>query len=347
VAKFLVTGGCGFIGSHLCERLLGEGHSVRVLDNLSTGRRQNIPSQVELVIGDVADVPLVQEVMSGVSGCFHLAAVASVEQSNTDWVGTHRANLSGTVAVFSAARNRPRAPVPVVYASSAAVYGDPGTLPLAEDCPTRPLTAYGADKLGSELHGHVASLVHRVPTTGLRFFNVFGPRQDPRSPYSGVISIFAQRLLTGQALTLYGDGRQTRDFVYVSDVVDHLCAAFARSTDAARVFNVCTGRPTNLLGLAATIGDILGITPQFLYQQRRRGDIMDSLGNPQLARRHLGVAATTPLREGLVRTLDYLRDQTAKYPRQAPAVPSRPWLVPPLVPETRPRPYASGSTGAE
>lgn len=245
--------------------------------------------------------------MAGADGCFHLAAIASVERGNQDWLGTHRANLTGSIAVFDAARRaNPAGPIPVVYASSAAIYGDNPALPLAEDAAPRPLSAYGADKLGSEQHGFVAAHVHGVPTTGLRFFNVYGPRQDPRSPYSGVISIFCDRLRAGQPVTIFGDGGQSRDFVFVADVVRALLAAMERSaagSAAARVFNVCTGRATTIRDLAATIAGILGQDPAIAFAPPRAGEIRASLGDPARAASGLGVTAATPLRDGLARTL--------------------------------------------
>ncbi|MGH7209981.1 MAG: NAD-dependent epimerase/dehydratase family protein, partial [Acetobacteraceae bacterium] len=215
MSRYLVTGGCGFIGSHLCDALLAHGHAVRVLDDLSTGRRENLPPAAELIVGDVGDAALAAHALDGVSGCFHLAAIASIERGVQDWPGTHRVNLSATVGLLDAIRRLP-APVAFVCASSAAVYGDCDRLPLDEDAPARPLSAYGADKLGCELHARVAAHVFAVPTVGLRFFNVYGPRQDPRSPYSGVISIFCDRLRRGAPIDLFGDGEQTRDFVFVA-----------------------------------------------------------------------------------------------------------------------------------
>ena len=198
MARFLVTGGCGFIGSHLVDRLLAEGAQVVVLDDLSTGRKENLAPGAELIIGDIRDRNSVRDAMTGVDGCFHLAAIASVEKAREAWSDTHAVNLAGTVTIFDAARHASsKGPVPVVYASSAAVYGNPGDDwkgRISEEAPTVPLSAYGADKLGCELHGRVAWTVHGVPTVGFRFFNVYGPRQDPASPYSGVISIFANRV---------------------------------------------------------------------------------------------------------------------------------------------------------
>ena len=176
--RWLVTGGCGFIGSHLVDALLARGDTVRILDDLSTGKRHDVLAGAELRVGDVADRDEVARALTGVDGCFHLAAVASVERCTQDWLGSHRTNLTGTVTVFDAARSAGPSPLPVVYASSAAVYGDNPHVPLSETATTRPLSAYGADKLACEFHAQVAWGVHRVPNLGLRFFNVYGPRQD-------------------------------------------------------------------------------------------------------------------------------------------------------------------------
>lgn len=296
---FLITGGAGFIGSHLADALLAKGARVRVLDDFSTGKPANLDPRCELMVGDVADPAALRGAMAGMAGCFHLAAIASVARGNADWRGTHRTNQSGSIAVFEAARETGR--LPVVYASSAAVYGDLAGAVAEEDAACAPLTAYGADKLGSELHARVAWQVHGVPTLGLRFFNVYGPRQDPSSPYSGVVSIFAARLARGEGVTVHGDGRQTRDFVFVADVVAHLQAAMAhlRAERGSRVLNVCTGRATSVRELAAIIADLFGAAPAISHGPARPGDIARSLGNPARAIATLGVAATVPLKEGL------------------------------------------------
>jgi UDP-glucose 4-epimerase len=300
MALYLVTGGAGFIGSHLVEALLARGDRVRVLDDLSTGKRENLGPAVELIVGDVADAACVAGAMRGVDGCFHLAAVASVELGNRDWLGTHRTNLTGAITIFDAARRaQPDRTVPVVYASSAAVYGDTPDPPLAETAAKRPLSAYGADKLGCELHARVAAQVHGVRTAGCRFFNVYGPRQDPASPYSGVISIFFNRIGKGQGITIFGDGGQTRDFIYVADVVDALLKAMRQESPGARVFNVCTGKTTTLLELAAAIGHVFGQTPAIAFADARAGDIRESLGNPAMARDVLGFRANLSIEEGL------------------------------------------------
>jgi UDP-glucose 4-epimerase len=304
MARYLVTGGCGFIGSHLVDNLLADGHAVIVLDDLSTGKRANLDARARLIVGDVADPVLVQQAMAGAEGCFHLAAIASVARSNEDWLGTHRVNQTGSITVFDAARPRDgNAPIPVVYASSAAIYGDAERTPIDETTPSRPLTAYGADKLGSELHGRVASHVHGVPTIGLRFFNVYGPRQDPASPYSGVISIFADRIAAGKPLTIHGDGRQSRDFVYVGDVVAHLRAAMRAQDGGAKAFNVCTGRATSVADLARLISARLGVAAEIFHGPPRPGDIRHSIGAPDQATAALGARAEITIEDGLDRLI--------------------------------------------
>ncbi|MGB0942027.1 MAG: NAD-dependent epimerase/dehydratase family protein [Marinomonas sp.] len=305
--KYLVTGGCGFIGSHLCDALIELGHEVTVLDNLSTGFRKNLSAKAELIIADVSEHDVVMNAMQDKDGCFHLAAVASVEQSHIDWSGTHCINQTGSINVFDAARaNKVRGAVPVVYASSAAVYGDNATLPLSEKATPTPISAYGADKLGSELHARVAWLNHSVPTIGMRFFNVYGPRQNPKSPYSGVISIFIDKILARQAVTIYGNGSQTRDFVYVGDVVRHLVRSMSRATENAEIFNVCTGHSTSILQLAKTLFAVSGVPPQIDFRAARSGDIFTSLGHPKKAQVGLNIEAKVELGKGLKMTVSAL-----------------------------------------
>ncbi len=314
MADYLVTGGCGFIGSHVADALLAAGSGVRILDDLSTGARANAPRGAEVIVGDVADGSAVEAAMAGMDGCFHLAAIASVQMGLEDWAGTHRVNLGGTIHVFEAARRaRAGEPVPVVYASSAAVYGDNPEVPLAEAAAPSPISAYGADKLGCELHGRVAAEAHGVPTAGLRFFNVYGPRQDPGSPYSGVISIFADRIGKGEEVTIYGDGGQVRDFVYVGDVVRALLAAMAALDPAApawAVYNVCAGRAISVNELAATLGAISRVEPRIRHAPARAGDIRTSIGDPAKAAAALGFEARTTLADGLAATLAALADET-------------------------------------
>jgi len=323
MARFLVTGGCGFIGSHLVDALLRQGHQVRVLDDLSSGRTHNLAPEAELMVGDVADPAITALAMTGITGCFHLAAIAGVQPSLADWTGTHRVNQSGTVTVLDAARP---AAVPVVYASSAAIYGDSAEPRLVETLPARPLTPYAVDKLGSELHARVATRIHGVPTTGLRFFNVYGPRQDPASPYAGVITTFAANIVAGRPLDLHGGGEQQRDFVFVADAVVHMVAAMERLLErqrdrrpaAADVFNVCTGQPTRIRDLVVLIARLAGRQPTLRQVAPRAGDIRRSLGDTSAAIHHLRVAATTTLDEGLRATLSRL---TPDLPADTPAAP--------------------------
>jgi UDP-glucose 4-epimerase len=312
MGTFLVTGGAGFIGSHLCEALLRERHAVRVLDDLSSGSRANLPPGVEFLHGDIGCPETVSDALEGVDGCFHLAAIASVERGMRDWLGTHRVNLTGTITLLDAIRRRsPASPIPFVYASSAAVYGDAATLPLTEATQTRPLSAYGADKLSCELHAAVGGHVHAIPTVGLRFFNVFGPRQDPKSPYSGVISIFCDRLLRDATVEIYGDGLQTRDFVYVDDVVGALLSAMAHRAQQPVIFNVCSGAPVSVLDLARTIAELAGRQPEIRFMPPRAGEVRHSTGCPDTARAKLALPDPTPLRTGLARTLAWLRNSAA------------------------------------
>lgn len=300
--RFLVTGGCGFIGSHLVERLLLLGYDVKVLDHLSTGRIENVPPGTDVMVADVSDAETVRAAMQGIDGCFHLAAVASVARSNSDPMLSNETNLRGAINVFHTAAAV--GGVPVVYASSAAVYGASGRVPLSELVETRPISVYGADKLSAEIHAQVVTHLYGVPTVSLRFFNVYGPRQDTSSPYSGVISIFAERLLNGRPLTIHGDGSQQRDFVYVGDVVDVLIAAMTNRPSGAIVCNICTGIGTSVRQLAALLSSLIGTRPSYEFAPARPGDICVSTGDPGRVVELYGLAKPTGLRDGLIRLLE-------------------------------------------
>lgn len=302
MAGYLITGGCGFVGSHLADALLARGDRVVVLDNLSSGKRENLPQGVRLIEGSVDDPRAVQQAIEGCVGVFHLAGVASVAWCNEHWRDGHLTNQTGTVTVLEAAKGAGR--IPVVYTSSAAVYGETGEGAVEENRQVRPLTAYGADKYGSELHARIAWEVHGVPTVGLRPFNIYGPRQDPSSAYSGVISIFNNRLASGLPVTVYGDGNQTRDFVFVADVVRFLLAAMGRADAVAgRVFNACTGWSTTLLDLIDILGRLHRVTPEIVHATGRVGDIRHSRGDATQAQGALGVRAEIRLDQGLQRLL--------------------------------------------
>lgn len=295
----LVTGGAGFIGSHLVDRLLIDGHEVRVLDDFSSGHRENLMRHDRLSVtqGSVADFATVDEVMQGVDWVFHEAAVASVPRTVNDPLGTHGANYLGTLHVLEAARRH--AVARVVFAASAAAYGDLPGLPKREDMPVSPLSPYAVDKVASEYACYVYHRLYGLATVCLRYFNVFGPRQDPSSPYSGVISIFMDRLRRGETPTIYGDGGQIRDFVYVADVVEANLRAVVSEQVAGRVINIASGLPVTLLELLATIGRINGVDVRPRLDQPRAGDIRESLADISLARELLGWSPGHSLRKGL------------------------------------------------
>lgn len=291
---FLVTGGAGFIGSHLVERLLSLGHRVRVLDDLSSGKRDNLAPESELLEGDIRDPVVVERAFDGAAVCFHLAAIASVQKSIEAPRETSEVNLLGTATVFEAAC---RAGVPVIYASSAATYGANENVPLPETAPPQPLSPYASDKLSNEFQARALGASRGLRTFGLRFFNVYGPRQDPHSPYSGVVSIFLQRAVDGEELVIYGDGDQSRDFVHVYDVTRFLVAAIQKADVSAPVVNVCTGKGTSVTELARIL--VERYRAKIRYEPARAGDIRTSLGSPELAHRVLGITAEIPFRQGL------------------------------------------------
>jgi len=304
--KYLVTGGCGFIGSHLVDALQAAGHDVVVLDDFSTGKRENVTGEAEIVEGCICDVSQFEKIIPKVDGVFHLAAIASVDMSRTQWEWTHQVNLGGMVNVMSVISKQDKK-IPVVYASSAAVYGDNQNIPLDADDEVKPLTAYGADKLGCEQHAKVGAVVHDIPSVGCRFFNVYGPRQDPSSPYSGVISIFADRIARGDCITFFGDGEQTRDFVYVADIVKSLQASMGLLEEEVEpqslVVPICTGRKTSLLQLADVIESLTSCVVEKKFEAPRLGDIKHSLGDTSVLNNTLNVTADVELKEGLRHTL--------------------------------------------
>lgn len=284
----------------------GQG-SRRSLDGL----RKNLPRQAEFIEADVTDPEAVDRAFDRVNGCFHLAAIASVERSHREWVRTHQVNLTGTINVFDQARPaRRRAEVPVVYASTAAIYGNCGNVPVDEESPAAPMSAYGADKYACELHARIAGAIHGVPTVGLRFFNLYGPRQDPLSPYSGVISIFADRLLRGEPIEIFGDGEQTRDFTYIGDAVRALRRAMRVTTTGAFIYNVCTGEAQSVIGLAQTMAALCRTELVVHRRPARCGEVRMSIGDPRRAAEQLGFTAHTTLADGLAMTLGGLGHQT-------------------------------------
>ena len=297
--KALVTGGAGFIGSHIVDRLLDDGHEVTVFDDFSTGKNENLPDHDRLVVieGDIRDYDALLNNMVGVEHVFHQAAIASVPKTIDDPIGSNAVNYQGTLHVLEAARNS--GVQKVVFASSAAVYGDEPTLPKVETMLPVTLSPYAVDKLASEHACRIYHQLYGLETVCLRYFNVFGPRQDPSSPYSGVISIFADRLDQGLTPTVYGDGEQTRDYIFVSDVVEANMKAIANSAATGEVFNIATGNKTTLNQLLQTMCDLKGVDVAADYQQMRQGDIKDSYANVDKAAALLEWKADIELNQGL------------------------------------------------
>jgi UDP-glucose 4-epimerase len=299
--RILVTGGAGFIGSHLVEALLESGYSVRVLDDLSSGKLSNLPidrCHLTLVVGDVADAPTVERAMKDCSAVVHLAAVASVQASVDDPIATHQSNFVGTLNICEAMR---QAGVRrVVYASSAAIYGNNGEgMAITEDTPKNPLTPYAADKLASEHFLDFYRRQHGLEPVILRFFNIYGPRQDPSSPYSGVISIFSERAQKKLPITVYGDGEQTRDFVYVNDLVKVLVQAVSEPEPINEPVNVGFNRSTSVNELAATLSELLGRSLTLNYDAPRSGDIKHSRADNSRLLERFSLSSPTCFTEGL------------------------------------------------
>ena len=294
----LITGGAGFIGSHTVERLLELDIRVRVLDNLSTGKRSNLDldhPRLELMEGDVRDRALVKGVMAGVSHVVHLAAQVFTTASVEDPPASASHNIMGFVNVLHTAKEA--GVKRFVYASSVAVYGNPAEIPSTEDSPLAPLSPYGLEKRTNEDYAALYGGLFGFASIGLRLSNVYGPRQDPSSPYSGVISQFVRKLWERQPLTLYGSGEQTRDFVYLGDVANTIVTALA--SDYHGICNVGRGEPISLLQLIDALAEIAGHRPEVLRLPRRAGDILHSVVDPSRLRKTLGVVPAISFKEGL------------------------------------------------
>lgn len=292
----LITGGAGFIGSHLSDYFLKVGHNVTIIDNLSSGKVENVSKKCNFVRGDINDVSLLERSFKGVDLCYHLAAIPSVQKSVEQWVECNKVNLVGTINVFLQAA---RKGIPVVYASSAAVYGDAQTLPLSEELKVRLISPYGADKYSCEIQAGVFGYVHGLRSLGLRFFNVYGPRQDPNSPYSGVISIFSDRIIKGKPLDIYGDGSQVRDFIFIDDVVRCLDLAKDFAAAEAEVYNVSTGYGVTINELIDNLFKIVKKPVPINYLDWREGDIYKSVGSPNKAKQSMSFEAQNDLYNGL------------------------------------------------
>jgi UDP-glucose 4-epimerase len=308
MTNVLVTGGAGFIGSHIVERLVRDGYDVTVLDDLRSGSETNLNGcrdKITFIHGSILDREALTRAMEGVVYVFHEAAIPSVPESILHPEETHEVNVTGTLRVLEVARkaNVRR----VIYASSSAVYGDSPTLPKHEDMKPILKSPYAAHKLVSEDYARLYTTLHGIETIGLRYFNVYGPRQDPHSEYSGVISKFITTTLHGDSVTIYGDGAHTRDFVYVDDVVDANMCAMNAEEGGGNVFNVGSGQATSLLDLRATIAREVGIDRAPTFHPAREGDILHSCSDIERAQNILGFAPRVSLEEGLRNTIAFYR----------------------------------------
>jgi nucleoside-diphosphate-sugar epimerase len=307
----LVTGGAGFIGSHIAEELLRQGERVRILDNLATGKRENVealPGEPEFIEGDVCDPEVVRRAVADVEIVYHQAAIPSVPRSIDDPFTTNRAAVDGTLQLIAAAREA--GVRRMTYASSSSVYGEHEEMPTREDVPTVPISPYAVAKLTGELYTRLAHRCWGLEAVTLRYFNVYGPRQDPASMYAGVTPIFVREMLSGNTPTIFGDGEQTRDFTYVTDVVQaNLKAAGASSSAVGCVFNAACGVQTSVNRLYELVAGILGFTEPPNYAPPRAGDIRRSEADISAARDTLGYEPRVPLEEGLRKTIDWLKTQ--------------------------------------
>jgi UDP-glucose 4-epimerase len=310
--RYLVTGGCGFIGSHLTVALVRRGDTVRVLDSLATGRRANlaeVAGDVEIVEGDVCDLEAVRRAVTGVEYVLHQAALASVQRSVDDPLETHHADATGTLNVLSAAQQAGAGRV--LYAASAAAYGDDPTLPKHEDLPPRPLSPYAAAKLAGEHYCAAFARSYGLPTVSLRYFNIYGPRQDPRSDSASVVPRFVTALLRGEPPTIFGDGTQSRDFTHVDDVVAANLLALDAAEATGEPINVASGERYSLLDLVATLNAILGTEIAPHHAPRRAGDVWHSQASITRAERVLGYRPARSFAAGLRRTVAWYRDQAS------------------------------------
>jgi UDP-N-acetylglucosamine/UDP-N-acetyl-alpha-D-glucosaminouronate 4-epimerase len=307
MAHYLVTGGAGFIGSHLAEELVRRGETVRVVDNLSTGKRRNlshVPS-VEFIEGDLADLDVARRAVKGIDYVLHQAAIPSVPRSVEDPITSNRANIDASLNMLVAARDA--GVKRLVYAGSSSAYGNTPTLPKVETMAPAPLSPYALQKLVAEQYCQMFTRLYGLQTVTTRYFNVFGPRQDPSSPYSGVISIFISALCEGRRPTIYGDGEHTRDFTYVANVVDGVLRACTADNASGEVINVATSGRISLNTLFNTVRDLVRSTVEPIYAEPRAGDVKDSQADISKAKRVLGYQPSVTFEAGLAKTVEWYR----------------------------------------
>jgi len=307
MAQYLVTGGAGFIGSHLCEELVRRGETVRVVDSLITGKRANLAHVpgVEFIEGDLADVAVATRAVRGVDYVLHQAALPSVPRSVEDPITSNRANIDASLNLLVAARDA--GVKRVVYAGSSSAYGNSATMPKVETMPTAPLSPYALQKLVAEQYCQMFTRLYGLETVTIRYFNVFGPRQAPSSPYSGVISLFIKALFENQRPKIYGDGEHTRDFTYVANVVDGVLRACHAKDASGEVINVATNGRVSLNQLFATLRTLIGASVEPIYDKPRAGDVKDSQADIDKAARLLGYKPLVTFEQGLKNTVDWYR----------------------------------------
>ncbi len=310
MSKYVVTGGAGFIGSHLSRELVRQGHEVVVLDNLSTGRRENLDDvldRLHLVEGSITDLDTVMACCEGADCVFHQAALPSVPRSVKDPLTSDEHNVGGTLRVFWGAHQQ--GVRRVVYAASSSVYGDTEVLPKHEGMQPRPMSPYAVNKRVAELYGSVFNDLYGLSTIGLRYFNVFGPRQDPGSAYAAVVPKFITAFLEGEAPLIHGDGGQSRDFTYIQNVVEANLAACAAPPEAGgRSYNIALGGRVTVKDLCLRIRDLVGSEIAPVHEETRAGDVRHSQADISLAKEYLDYEGSVDLDEGLARTVDWYRD---------------------------------------
>ncbi|NRB11111.1 MAG: NAD-dependent epimerase/dehydratase family protein [Rickettsiaceae bacterium] len=300
MSTYLVTGGAGFIGSHLTDRLINLGYKVIVLDDLSLGKEENINSKAEFIKGSISDTALLEQLFTKANFCYHLAATTSVQKSINDWVACHQNNLTATVNMFNIAAE---SKVPVVYASSAAVYGTIDKVPINEDINIIPLSPYGMDKYCCELQAKLFADIKGLDSIGLRFFNVYGLRQDASSPYSGVISLFTDKINNDVAINVYGDGNQERDFIHVNDVVQALIKAKDHASTKAEIYNVCTEIGVSINQLIKILFELSNKKVPINYSPAKAGDIYKSIGSASKIKQELNFSSNVTIKQGLTELL--------------------------------------------
>ncbi|MFK5986731.1 MAG: NAD-dependent epimerase/dehydratase family protein [Pseudomonadota bacterium] len=313
MATYLITGGCGFIGSHLSHKLLNKGENVRIIDNLSTGKINNVSSSCEVIVGDINNRKILKEIMYDIDGCFHLAAIPPQDEDILVENDTSACGLKNIL--YLAKKNNFREVIPVVYASSAIVYGDNANVQLDEKDEVRPTSSYSVDKICSELHARVANIQYHIPVTGLRLFNVYGPGQNKHSTYSKIISSMIEHLINDTPVQIQGDGQQPRDFIYIDDVVDILIKAMKKTEKGNAIYNVCSGVATSENQIFKILSSISGKSLPIINNLKQTGNIVISTGNNNHFKKNIHSKPLIDITEGIKLTYQsYIQSQQHCFP---------------------------------